>query len=256
MTERQSGPRGQIVTVVAARAGCGKTTLATNLAAALATGRRRVCVVDLDLTAGDVAVLLGVQPTRSVTDATGLAGKLAIGGVLALITPIRRQFDGILATSAPWHTLSAEVTTELFAGLRKVYDHIVVDTPSLYGPHVLAALDVADHHVVVGTPERPALRDLRLVLDTLDLLSCPAACRSVVLNQTTPCLDLTTEAIETSVNCSVAAELPSTVDIPVSVNRGVPLTITQPSHEYSRAVFRFVQEHLTLDQCAYRSFDW
>jgi pilus assembly protein CpaE len=253
MTERQPGPRGRIVTVVAARAGCGKTTLATNLAAALATGQRRVCVVDLDLTAGDVAVLLGVRPSRGITDAAGLAGRLADGAVLALITPIRRQFDGVLAMSAPWHTLSAEVTAELFAGLRKVYDYIVVDTPALYGPHVLAALDVADHHVVVGTPERPALRDLRLVLDTLDLLSCPAGSRSIVLNRSTA--GMTVEAIETSVNCSVAAELPSTVDIPASVNRGTPLSTTQPAHEYSRAVFQFVQEHITAGQRAERAPD-
>jgi Mrp family chromosome partitioning ATPase len=47
---------GQIITVFAAKDGCGKTTLATNLAVVLHDGgARRVCLIDLDLESGDIA---------------------------------------------------------------------------------------------------------------------------------------------------------------------------------------------------------
>ena len=56
--------RGRVVTVFSAKGGCGKTTLSTNLAAALADGgRREVCLVDLDLAFGDVAIALQLFPT-------------------------------------------------------------------------------------------------------------------------------------------------------------------------------------------------
>ena len=59
--------RGQVVTVFAAKGGCGKTTMATNLAAALADGgKRRVCLVDLDLAFGDVAIAMQLTPARTL----------------------------------------------------------------------------------------------------------------------------------------------------------------------------------------------
>ena len=67
------GPRGRIITVFSAKGGCGKTTLATNLAAALADrGRREVCLVDLDLAFGDVAIALQLFPAHTIADAVPL----------------------------------------------------------------------------------------------------------------------------------------------------------------------------------------
>jgi MinD-like ATPase involved in chromosome partitioning or flagellar assembly len=240
-----TAPRGRIITVVAAKAGCGKTTFATNLAAALATGGRRACIVDLDLNAGDVSLLLGVRPLRDISDATMLVGRLLNGPVLSMITPVRPHFDAVLSTGKPGRTLTVAATLELFTALVKLYDYIVVDTPARSAPHVLAALDVAHQHVVLTTPERPAVRDLRLMLDTLDLLSCPAGSRSVVLNRADPLTGMAAEDIELSAKCAVTGQIPSTVDIPASVNRGIPLVSAQPAHEYSRAMFRFVQDQVT-----------
>ncbi len=65
--------RGQLITVFSAKGGCGKTTLATNLAAALADrGRREVCLVDLDLAFGDVAIALQLFPAHTIADAVPL----------------------------------------------------------------------------------------------------------------------------------------------------------------------------------------
>ncbi|MEV4314368.1 AAA family ATPase [Actinocrispum sp. NPDC049592] len=245
MAARQPGPHGRIVTVTAARAGCGKTTLVTNMAAAIATRDRRVCVVDLDLTAGDAAPLLGVRPLHCVTEATAMSGELVSGAVTTLVTPVRPRLDAVLTRAVPGRTLSELVTVELLAGLARLYDYVVVDTPARFSGHVLAALDVAHHHVVAVTPDRPALRDLRLMLDMLDLLEGSAIPKSVVANRFDPFAGLGPDEIEQTVKCSVAASLPSTVDVVAAVNSGTPLVTAQPAHEYSRAVFRFVQEHIT-----------
>src|SRR4051794_30025546 len=62
--------RGTLVTVFSAKGGCGKTTVATNLAAALADhGKRQVCLVDLDLAFGDVAIALQLFPGHTIADA-------------------------------------------------------------------------------------------------------------------------------------------------------------------------------------------
>ena len=78
----------RVITVFAAKGGCGKTTLATNIAVALAAGgARRVGLIDLDLAFGDVAIMLQLVPERSIADAVGLGDQLDETAVRALLTP-------------------------------------------------------------------------------------------------------------------------------------------------------------------------
>src|ERR1700744_5803152 len=66
------GPRlpGQVVVVFSPKGGTGKTVMSANLALALgAGGGRRVCLVDLGLEFGDVAITLGLVPARNLIDA-------------------------------------------------------------------------------------------------------------------------------------------------------------------------------------------
>ena len=66
-------PLGEVVTVFSAKGGTGKTMVSTNLAVALsANGNRSVCLLDLDLEFGDVAIFLQLAPTRSSVDAVAL----------------------------------------------------------------------------------------------------------------------------------------------------------------------------------------
>ena len=55
---------GKVVTVFSPKGGVGKTTMAVNLALALTEkGARKVCLVDLDLAFGDVAITMQLFPT-------------------------------------------------------------------------------------------------------------------------------------------------------------------------------------------------
>ena len=87
--------RGVLITVFSAKGGCGKTTLATNLAAALADrGRREVCLVDLDLAFGDVAIALQLFPAHTIADAVPLADSLdASGAGIAADPALPRPHD-------------------------------------------------------------------------------------------------------------------------------------------------------------------
>ena len=65
-----AGPRrGRIFTVFGGKGGTGKSTVATNLGVALARSGARTCLMDLDLAFGDVGVLLGLFPERTLSDA-------------------------------------------------------------------------------------------------------------------------------------------------------------------------------------------
>ena len=238
---------GQIVTVFAAKGGCGKTTLAINLALALAgnTGRQ-VCVVDLDLAFGDVAISVQADPARTITDALPMAGHLDETGARSLLSRYRPGLDMLLAPVTPGDAekISPELVAELLTILRGLYDYVVIDTPAQFSEHVLTAMDGSAHHVLLTTPDVPALKNLRITLDMLDLLSYPRSIRSIVLNRSDSKVGLSLDDVERVVRSPVAAQIPSSRDVPISINKGVPIILGSPGHAVSQAISRFSQSRI------------
>jgi len=237
---------GQIVTVFAAKGGCGKTTLAINLGVALTRHGGRVCILDLDLAFGDVAISVQLDPVRTVVDALPMAGHLDVTGAASLLTRYQPGLDVLLAPVTPGDAekIPPRLVGELLAVLRTMYDFIVVDTPAQFSEHVLTAMDVSSQLVLLTTPDVPALKNLRVTLDMLDLLSYPRQIRSVVVNRSDSRVGLSLEHVERVVRSPISAQIPSSRAVPISINKGVPITLETPGHPVSQAVFRFAQERL------------
>jgi Flp pilus assembly CpaE family ATPase len=244
---REESALGQIITVFAAKGGCGKTTLAINTGVALArqTGAR-VCVMDLDLSFGDVAISLQLAPLRTIADGLAMAGHLDIAGAASLLTSYQPGLDVLLAPVTPGdgEKIPPRLVGELLAVLRSMYDYIVVDTPAQFTEHVLTAIDVSSQLVLLTTPDVPALKNLRVALDMLDLLSYPRQIRSVVVNRSDSKVGLSLEHVERVVRTPISAYIPSSRAVPISINKGVPITIDTPGHPVSQGIARLVQQRL------------
>jgi Flp pilus assembly CpaE family ATPase len=238
---------GQIVTVFAAKGGCGKTTLAVNLAVALAMqGVGRVCVVDLDLAFGDVAISVQLDPLRTILDALPMAGHLDESGAASLLTRYQPGLDMLLAPVTPGDAekIPPRLVGELLAVLRGMYDFVVIDTPAQFSEHVLTAMDVSSQLVLLTTPDVPALKNLRVALDMLDMLSYPRQIRSVVINRADSKVGLSLEQVGKVVRSDIVAHIPSSRAVPMSVNKGVPIMLGSPGHPVSQSVTKFVQQRL------------
>ncbi|GAA1154435.1 hypothetical protein GCM10009630_60710 [Kribbella jejuensis] len=230
--------RGRIITVFAAKGGCGKTTVATNLAATLcALGTRHVCLVDLDLQFGDVACALGLRAERGLCDAVRWSGALTAEQLPELMTSFRPNLDCLLAPTGPGAAAQVPqaLIEELLQVLPDAYDYVVVDTPAQFDASVLAALDAADHQVLVATPERPSLKNLRLTLDVLDVLY-DASARSVVVNRSDSRTGLTAADVDQLLRSPITIQLPNWTDVPASINRGEPIVVGYPDHPVSQAI--------------------
>ncbi|HEY6276047.1 MAG TPA: AAA family ATPase [Streptosporangiaceae bacterium] len=247
MEETQPAVDGQIITVFAAKGGCGKTTVAVNLGVVLARGTgRRVCVVDLDLAFGDVAISVQLDPVRTIVDAMPMAGHLDITGAASLLTRYRPGLEMLLAPVTPGDAdkVSAALVGELLTVLRGMFDFVVIDTPAQFSEHVLTAMDASAHHVLLTTPDVSALKNLRVTLDMLDLLSYPRQIRSVLLNRSDSKVGLSLEDVERAVRCPIAAFVPSSRAVPISINKGTPITMSSTGHPVSQALLQFAQARL------------
>ena len=239
---------GQIVTVFSAKGGCGKTTLAINLGVALAkqSANARVCVVDLDLSFGDVAISLQLSPLRTIADGLPMVGHLDMAGTASLLTAYQPGLAMLLAPVTPGDAekVPPRLVGELLGVLRNMFDYVVVDTPAAFSEHVLTSIDVSSQLVLITTPDVPALKNLRVTLDMLDLLSYPRQIRSVVINRSDSKVGLSLEHVERAVRCPISAYIPSSRAVPISINKGVPITMDSPGHPVSQAIMKLADQRI------------
>ena len=244
----QPGAReGRIVTVFSAKGGVGKTTFSTNLGAYLAATGSRTLLVDLDLAFGDVAISLQLLPERTMTDVVAMSGHLDDQGLASVLT--KHPASGLDAVCAPAEPGEADrilgpTVAEVLRVAKRAYDFVIIDTPPAFTEHVLAAFDISDQIVLLATLDIPALKNLRLTLDTLDLLGSPPESRVVVLNRSDAKVGLRPEDVVTSIKQDIAVMVPSSVDVPASVNRGVAIVLDEPKHPVSVAMRQLVDQYI------------
>jgi pilus assembly protein CpaE len=152
----------------------------------------------------------------------------------------------LLAPVAPGDAdkIPPSLVGELLAVLRRMFDYVVIDSPAHLNEHTLTALDASAHHVLVTTPDVPAMKNVRVVLDVLGMLSYPPEIRSLVLNRADPKLHLNNEDVEQVVGTEISAQIPASRAVPISVNKGVPITLDSPGHPVSQAISRFAEARI------------
>ena len=243
----EQAPYARVITIFAGKGGCGRSFVAVNLAVALsAGGTRRVLIVDLDLQFGDVAIMLKLNPERSIAGGIAMAGRLDEPGLRSLVTHYRPGVDALLAPASPaqGEHVRRELIVEMLDVARPLYDFIVIDTPALVTDQVLAALDMSDWFIPIVTPDLPTLKTVRLTVEMFDMLDYPRDRRLLVFNRANTQVGLTPADVEEAVGMPFAVHVPSSRDVPVSVNRGEPILLTMPLHPVSRAI------RLLADRCA------
>ena len=234
-----AGKSGTLVTVFSPKGGTGKTVTATNLATALAKHEgKRTLLLDLDLQFGDAAIMLGVEPEKTIFDLVVAPGELDSEKLAGYTT---HHASGLEILPAPLRPEDAELVTEAKLGrllevARESFDAIVVDTsPFFHGP-MLATLDRTDELFLVCGLDVPTLKNVKLALQTLELLSFPKSRVRIVLNRSNSKVGMKQSEVEAALGLKVDFEIPSDRAVPLAVNRGKPVVIADESADVSRAL--------------------
>ena len=93
---------------------------------------------------------------------------------------------------------------------------------------MLAAFDLSDLTLLVATLDIPAVKNLRIAINTLDTLGAPAESRSIVLNRSDAKVGLTAGDVELALKAPISVSVPNSLSVPASVNRGVPIVLDEP----------------------------
>ena len=221
-----STKNGKVVTLFAPKGGVGRTTLAVNLAVAMAGEQRQaVTLVDGSFQFGDVGVLLNLNPkNKSIIDV--VADPASTDEDLVDTTLINHS-TGIKVLLAPPSPEMAELITvdqirRMTNRLRETNDFTIVDLWPHFNDVSLALLDMSDVILTILTLEITNIKNIRLFLEVADQLGYGDRLK-LVLNRADSAFGIRVADVENSVGRKIDHQVVSDGRTVVyALNRGVP----------------------------------
>lgn len=157
-----NGQRGTVFAMYSGKGGLGTTSIAANLAHALAKGHRdsRTAIADLVVNDGDVRVFLNLKPTYDLGDLVKKLDRVDAELLNSLMTPYR---EGIWALPGPDNPeyddlLDGATISAIIDQLRSHFAFTVLDCEHHMSERTLAAMDAADRILLVTQLNVAALR--------------------------------------------------------------------------------------------------
>ena len=173
------------IAVYGAKGGVGTSTMAYNLAVGMARPRvHRVALIDGSMQFGDLRALLQVPPTsRSMVDLP--TDHLTQAEIAEVMYSDANSVDILLA---PPRVEDAEMITvrdfeKILSLVRRMYNIVVIDTPTSVSDLTLAYFDSADTIVQVVTGEVSTLRQSAIMAATFSAIGFPPEKVRYLLNR-------------------------------------------------------------------------
>ena len=163
--QQRSRAQGRVLTFSRATGGAGATTLAVNVAHALARSQRqaKVCLIDLDLQFGAAALQLDLDPTTGLFDIAQARQSFDPALFLSSLVEHRSGLRVLPSPSAPisLEALKPAVVNALLELARVEFDYVIVDLPCALTNWTETVLSHSDLMYLVAQPTLPAVWQLR-----------------------------------------------------------------------------------------------
>jgi pilus assembly protein CpaE len=239
--EAAASPRsaGMVITIFGAKGGIGKTTIATNLAAALvAINAGSAVVVDVDTIFGDAAMMLDVPVDVSLVDMAGRVDQLdreSLGNSLA------RHSCGVRVLPAPfepidWRNVSPEAVDKVITLLAQTHDFVIVDCPATLTDLVAVALEKATVVLLMTSLDITSIKDTTTALKLLNSGMNNEDKIKLVINHATNLNSVQEQDVSKVLRREVFWSVPYDSDVSASLQMGTPMVIDRPLSGISETI--------------------
>jgi pilus assembly protein CpaE len=198
----------KVVAFLPAKAGSGSTTIALNIAGALAALNRKVLLLEADLNSGVLSTMLNIPPSMSITDVLARSSSLDLSSWSDAVIQ-SAGIDLLLTNTANTRVLPTWLNYhQLLRFALSRYQHIIADLPEVINSATEELVCRAHALMVVCTPEMLSLTLTRRRLTELHQREIAVDRIRVVLNRWHP-NDMSIEEIGAFLKHKVAVVLPN-----------------------------------------------
>ena len=240
--QRNSTQRGcRVIAVAGATGGVGTTSIAVNLACALAAEEgHSVVLVDLDVALGDADVFLDTIPEYTLAD---VAQNVARLDLTLLKKSLTKHSSGIHLLPRPVQLEDARLITpeslQRVIGLLKTsFTHIVLDTSKSFGPLDMQAFQMADEVLMVTQLDLPCLRNVVRLMMSFDEDAVLRSKVKIVVNRAGQDIgQISLKKAQETIGREIFWQLPNDYRTMVEVrNNGVPLLEQAPKAAITQSI--------------------
>jgi pilus assembly protein CpaE len=235
----EEAPIGRIISVYNPIGGMGTTTVAVNLAAALADEGVKVALVDLNLEAGDVNTFLNVDPAYTLSAVTSNVGRLDANFLMSVMT---RHPSGPYLLTEPLEiddavSITPEQVHRILGFLRGIFDYVVVDCVGQLAGCNLSIFKDSQLILFTTTLSLPTLKNTRRYLRAMDNKGLGGDRVKLVVNRYLPRSDINLKDAEKVLATTVYQAIPNEyADVVSSINKGMPVVKLLPRSAVSKAI--------------------
>lgn len=220
--------RGMLLAVYSGKGGLGTTSVAVNLATAIAKEHpeAQVALVDFVVVGGDIRVMLDLKPTYDIGDLVMKVDRIDGDLLSSLMTTGPAGMRILPSSDRPevQDLIDGAATSTILAQLRAHFHYVVIDLEHYLGERTIGALDMADRIMLVTQLSVPALRSTQRTLDLFNRLGYPPTKVHVVVNRSNAESALTIGDAETVLGRRIAAKLPNDFSACAeATTKGVPV---------------------------------
>jgi len=260
LQERLGRIRHKIL-VLSGKGGVGKSTVAVNLAVALAQAGRRVGLLDVDIHGPSIPKMLKLEEAGVEVICDGVLKPVETAGlkVMSIGFLLRHRDDAVIWRGPMKMGVIKQFLKDVEWG---DLDYLVIDSPPGTGDEPLSVCQLvedADGAVIVTTPQEVATVDVRRSISFCRQLSLPVL--GVVENMSgfvCPSCGTVTEIFKTGGGERLAAEthvpflgrIPLDPSVGAAGDDGTPFMAHQSGTATARAFARAVAPILALDECS------
>ncbi len=219
----------KIISVFSGKGGCGKTTIATNLALELAkqTGKK-TALVDLNFCLGEVSHFLNIKNSFNLSNLLTNIEKADSETIInAFQKPSKTDFF-VLSESSVGESLSTATfpkISKLFKILKETFSYIIVDTPSTAEEKIFKTLQASDYVLYITAVNINSIKNSKRCIELLKERNIDTKKIKVILNRYVENDELSSEEIEKELGLSVYKKIPNNYYTVMSaINKGIAVS--------------------------------
>jgi pilus assembly protein CpaE len=239
-TQHGMGKKAKLIHFIPTIGGCGSTTVACNVAAALANGGAKTVLVDMDLVRGGVASYFDIRARFTIADVMesgDTLDKTLLDNALAV-----HQASGLSVLARPdlpEDTLRVKPVgfTRLLNVLSRIFDYVVLDSVMSIDPLYSAVVQAADVNVIVMQLNVPSAKNAERFVGTLRRRAIDAHKMKIVANRfIKKGWDIEPAEVERTLGLKIAHFIPNDFKTAITaINLGEPFVVRAPKSDLSRS---------------------